>query len=62
MSRVLFWLPLLFWLVVEIYLLQGALSVSCLQPGGNRYEVFMVLAFWGFPSSLLASFLDVSQC
>src|ERR1700674_1742848 len=67
MGRLLFWLPLLFWIAVEIYLLQGALSVSCLpQPGGNRHEVFMVLGFWGFPSSILASFLadvvNISEC
>jgi hypothetical protein len=67
MGRLLFWLPLLFWLAVEIYLLQVALSVNCLfQPGGNRHEVFQILALWGFPSSMLAFFLAdafwISEC
>lgn len=51
--RALFWLPIVFWLAVEIYWLQGALSVSCaLQPGGNRHEVFMLVFLWGFPASV----------
>ena len=66
MRRLLFWLPLLLWIAVEIHLLQVALSVSCVQAGGNRYEVFMALAFWGFPSSMLASLLadafSMGQC
>jgi hypothetical protein len=56
MRRLWFWLPLLLWLAVEIYLLQGAMSVSCdPQPGGNRREVFIVLFLWGLPSSVLVT-------
>jgi hypothetical protein len=57
MRRLWFWLPLLLWLAVEFYLLQGALSLSCVQPGGNRHEVFLVVFLWGLPSSILAAFL-----
>lgn len=60
MRRVLFWLPLLFWLAVEIYLLEVALSVSCDQPGGNRQEVAFGIFLWGLPGSILpAVFLQL---
>jgi len=54
----LFWLPLVFWVAVEMYWLEEALSVSCaLQPGGNRMEVFMLILLWGLPSSVLVALL-----
>ncbi len=56
--RLLIWLPLLFWLAAEVYLLVAALSVSCEpQPGGDRLEVFLVAGLLGFPGSILVALL-----
>ena len=51
--QLLLWVPLLLWLVAETCLLAAALSESCtLQSDGNRHEAFLMMFFWGYPSSI----------
>jgi hypothetical protein len=62
MRAVVFWLPIVVWLGVEIYLLQGVcsacggLSQSC-PGGGDCSEIAGIMGVWGLPASLLPGLL-----
>lgn len=68
MRRILFWLPIVLWLVVEIYLLQGVLfdcgGLSQRCPGGRDCsEIGGLMVAWGLPASLLpALFTHALPC
>jgi uncharacterized membrane protein (DUF106 family) len=53
------WVPLFFWLAWEIHLLQAALATPCGIAGGDRHEVFLVLAITALPGSLLPDLLSL---
>lgn len=55
--RVLFWLPIVLWLAVEIYLLK--IMLINWKPGGDFPESAVLVLFWGFPSSILVMLLAV---
>lgn len=56
MRRVLFWLPIVLWLAVEVYLLQGVLFAcggwgeTC--HGRDCGEISALMGAWGLPISL----------
>jgi len=55
--RVLFWLPIVLWLAVEIYLL--TIMLINWKPGGDFPESAALVLFCGFPSSILVMLLAV---